>query len=133
MAHVVGDHRRSQSQARSGDHQVHAADCCAAGLYLGGHVVDPNAPEQQRLTDRDENPTPRRWPQAQYLEAIEYYCRKFGLKGVDPYKVSGIPDPKSITPKMWIERGLPYMLYIERDPPKLGPPRKPFIDEEEVY
>ena len=87
----------------------------------------------QRLTDRDENPPPRRWPTQQYHEALDLLIRKHGLKGVDPYKIEGIPDPKSMSPTMWIQKGLPYMLHIERDPPKLGPPRKPFIDGEEVY
>ena len=77
--------------------------------------------EQQTAETPPEEPQPR-WCDAMRLEALDYHCMIHGIPRVDLDQASGLPDPKSMSPKQWMERGYPYMIYIDRSQECKRPP-----------
>jgi hypothetical protein len=63
-----------------------------------------------------EDPRPR-WEDEYRQEALDYHCLIHGLPPASLEQATGIPDPKTISPRMWIEKGRPYMIYIDRSIP----------------
>ena len=67
---------------------------------------------------RDVPPAPKyRWEDSFRQEALDYHCLKFGLPPASLEQATGIPDPFKMSPRLWIERGFPYMIYIDRTIP----------------
>lgn len=62
-----------------------------------------------------------RWDDAARQEALDYYCRIHGIPPLELHQVTGLPDPKHISPKMAIERGYPYILHCDRSIPSKRP------------
>ena len=63
-------------------------------------------------------PAPQyRWEDSFRQEALDYHCLKFGLPPATTDMATGIPDPFKMSPRMWIERGFPYMIHIDRSIP----------------
>jgi len=63
-------------------------------------------------------PEPKyRWEDSFRQEALDYHCLKFGLPPATTDMATGIPDPFKMSPRMWMERGFPYQIYIDRDIP----------------
>jgi len=63
-----------------------------------------------------EDPRPR-WEDKYRQEALDYHCLIHGLPPASLEQATGIPDPKKISPRMWIEKGRPYMIHIDRSIP----------------
>ena len=63
-----------------------------------------------------EDPRPR-WEDEYRQEALDYHCLIHGLPPASLEQATGIPDPKKISPRMWIEKGYPYMIHIDRSLP----------------
>jgi len=55
-----------------------------------------------------------RWSDEYRQEALDYHCQIHDLPPADVRQASGIPDPKSMSPKLAIQRGYPYLIYIDR-------------------
>ena len=63
-------------------------------------------------------PEPKyRWEDSFRQEALDYHCLKFGLPPATTDMATGIPDPFKMSPRLWMERGYPYQIYIDRDIP----------------
>jgi len=58
-----------------------------------------------------------RWEDSFRQEALDYHCLKFGLPPATTDMATGIPDPFKMSPRLWMERGYPYQIYIDRDIP----------------
>ncbi|MGI8981510.1 MAG: hypothetical protein ACR2FY_19975 [Pirellulaceae bacterium] len=70
-----------------------------------------------------------RWDDAARQEALDYHCMIHGIPPLELHQVTGIPDPKTISPKMWMQRGYPYMIYSDRSIPSK---REPVRDKRKV-
>ena len=65
--------------------------------------LPPPAPPQPRF----------RWSDAHRQEALDLHCQLQKLPPTKLAQASGIPDPASMTPKEFIERGRPYCITID--------------------
>ena len=64
-----------------------------------------------------------RWDDAARQEALDYWCQIHGIPPLELHQVTaGFPDPKTISPKMAIERGYPYIIHFDRSIPSKRPP-----------
>ena len=54
-----------------------------------------------------------RWSEKHRREALDYHCKIHGLPWADLNQATGIPDHARIAPKLCIERGYPYLIYID--------------------
>jgi hypothetical protein len=68
------------------------------------------------MKEPEEDPRPR-WEDEYRQEAFDYHCLIHGLPPASLEQATGIPDPKKISPRMWIEQGKPYMIHIDRSIP----------------
>jgi hypothetical protein len=68
------------------------------------------------VKEPEEDPRPR-WEDEYRQEALDYHCLIHGLPPASLEQATGIPDPKKISPRMWIEQGKPYMIHIDRSIP----------------
>ena len=73
------------------------------------------------ILDPPEEKRPR-WDDAARQEALDYHCMIHGIPPLELHQVTGIPDPKTISPKMWMQRGYPYMIYSDRSIPSKRDP-----------
>ena len=88
-----------------------------------------HAPREEVLTrsvrstilDPPEEKRPR-WDDAARQGALDYHCMIHGIPPLELHQVTGIPDPKTISPKMWMQRGYPYMIYSDRSIPSKRDP-----------
>ena len=64
------------------------------------------------VKELEENPRPQ-WEDKYRQEALDYHCRKFNLPPASLEQATGIPDPLKMSPRLWIERGFPYMISID--------------------
>ncbi|MGI8980745.1 MAG: helix-turn-helix domain-containing protein [Pirellulaceae bacterium] len=103
-------------------------------------ILDPPADEggREEFLPRKPLPTPSppgpqekrpRWDNAARQEALDYHCMIHGIPPLELQQVTGIPDPKTISPKMWMQRGYPYMIYSDRSIPSK---REPVRDTRKV-
>ena len=77
-------------------------------------IPSPN-PESSKTTVA---PAPQyRWEDSFRQEALDFHCLKFGLPPATTDMATGIPDPFKMSPRLWIERGYPYMIHIDRTIP----------------
>ena len=68
--------------------------------------------------EKDVPPVPKyRWEDNYRQEALDYHCLKFGLPPASLEQATGIPDPARMSPRMWMEKELPYAIYIDRTIP----------------
>ena len=79
--------------------------------------------EMSTILDPPEEKRPR-WCEEMRREALDYHCMIHGIPRLHMEQVSGLPDPKSMTPKQWMERGYPYMIYIDRSQECQRPPER---------
>ena len=68
------------------------------------------------VKDPEADPQPR-WEDRYRQEALDYHCLLHGLPPASLEQATGIPDPKKFSPRMWIEKGYPYMIHIDRSIP----------------
>ncbi len=55
-----------------------------------------------------------RWSDEHRQEALDLHCRLHRLPRAKLSQASGIPDPKNMTPREYVERGRPYCISIDR-------------------
>jgi hypothetical protein len=81
----------------------------SGGVLSSGPVATGSAPAAPA------EPAPiYRWSDFHRQEALNYHCQIHDLPPAKLSQASGIPDPARCTPKEAIERGYPYLLYIDR-------------------
>ena len=68
------------------------------------------------VKEPEADPQPR-WEDKFRQEALDYHCLIHGLPPASLEQATGIPDPKKFSPRMWIEKGYPYMIHIDRSIP----------------
>ncbi|MFN0021501.1 MAG: hypothetical protein ACKVP0_24890, partial [Pirellulaceae bacterium] len=92
--------------ATSGGRESLAATAKEKGESGTLKTPDPGPPEPKY-----------RWEDSFRQEALDYHCLKFGLPPATTDMATGIPDPIKMSPRLWMERGYPYMIFIDRDIP----------------
>jgi hypothetical protein len=80
--------------------------------------MNQEPPKSTILVPDTPQPEPERQPQYRWSdefrqEALDYHCAIHGLPPADLDMATGIPDPQQMSPKLAMERGLPYHLYID--------------------
>ncbi|MCE9526847.1 MAG: hypothetical protein K8R36_12420, partial [Planctomycetales bacterium] len=89
------------------------------GVSAGSETrAEPSKPACISQSLMHPTPEPKyRWEDSFRQEALDYHCLKFGLPPATTDMAIGIPDPFKMSPRLWIERGYPYQIYIDRDIP----------------
>jgi len=92
-----------------------AADPEVIGLQLPEIVQTPDG-MLPVVKEPEADPQPR-WEDKYRQEALDYHCLIHGLPPASLEQATGIPDPKKFSPRLWIEKGYPYMIHIDRSIP----------------
>ena len=140
---AVCDQPLNTSQEPAGDAQNVNKNFGGAG-FQPAQQSTLHAPREEVLTRSNERgreefsprkplPTPSqpepvekrfRWEDKYRQEALDYHCMIHGIPPLELHQVSGIPDPKKISPKLWMQRGYPYMIYSDRSIPSKREPAR---------
>jgi hypothetical protein len=86
-----------------------------SGIRLPGNIQTPDG-MLPLVKEPEKDPQPR-WEDQYRQQALDYHCLIHGLPPASLEQATGIPDPKTISPRMWIEKGRPYLIHIDRSIP----------------
>ena len=79
----------------------------APKVNQGANVEGPHDPATPGPSE------PGYWEDCFRQEALDYHCLIRGLPPASLEQATGIPHPFKMSPRMWIEKGFPYMIHID--------------------